>query len=155
MIDRTERFDYKALAEFRYQIRRFLHFSEEAARSAGIEPQQHQMLLTIKGLPENNRASVRTLAERMQLQHHSTVELLDRMEHAGLVKRQRGEQDRREVLVSATPKGERLLRELSLHHQNELRNNGPELAVALSRLISRPAKSVEAPAKRQKTVSKS
>lgn len=150
MVDAAEKFDYMSLAEFRYQIRRFLHFSEEAARNAGIEPQQHQILLAMKGLPEDAKASVRTLAERMQLQHHSTVELLDRMEHAGLVKRQRGEQDRREVLVTATPKGERILRELSLHHQDELRNSGPELAAALSRLISRPVKSVEAPARRRK-----
>lgn len=150
MTDRSERFDYRSLGEFRYQIRRFLRFSEDAARKAGIEPQQHQMLLAIKGLPDSERASVRVLAERMQLQHHSAVELLDRMEKAGLVRRQRGEQDRREVLVAATPKGERLLRELTQHHQNELRNSGPALAQALSRLISRSARSAETTATRRK-----
>jgi DNA-binding MarR family transcriptional regulator len=154
MTDASDRFDYKSLAEFRYQIRRFLRFSEDAARGAGVEPQQHQMLLAIKGLPDGEHASVRTLAERMQLQHHSTVELVDRMERAGLVRRQRAEQDRREVLVTATPKGERLLRELTLHHRDELRDSGPELAQALWRLISRPSKSADAMARRKKVEGK-
>ena len=140
MID-SDRLDYRALAEFRYQIRRFLHFSEEAARGVGIEPQQHQLLLTIKGLPVAVRPTVRKLSERMQLQHHSTVELVDRMERAGLVMRHRSENDRREVLVAATAKGDRLLRRLSVHHQIELRNSGPVLAQSLQRLISRSAKS--------------
>ena len=78
-----DRIDFQALAEFRYQIRRFLYFSEEAARRAGIEPQQHQLLLAIKGLPTALRPTIRTLAERMQLQHHSAVELIDRLERAG------------------------------------------------------------------------
>jgi DNA-binding MarR family transcriptional regulator len=71
--------DYQALAEFRYLLRRFLHFSEQEARAAGLEPQQHQMLLAIKGLPADKAASVGELAERLQLQHHSTVELINRM----------------------------------------------------------------------------
>ncbi len=141
MNNRPNRVDYAALAEFRFQIRRFLHFSETAARQAGLEPQQHQMLLAIKGLPSRERPTVRALAERMQLQHHSTVELVDRMERAGLVERQRNDQDRREVLVTATAKGERLLRDLSLHHQDELQETGPALATALRRLMARPSKS--------------
>ncbi|HEX6881679.1 MAG TPA: helix-turn-helix domain-containing protein [Terriglobales bacterium] len=124
--------DYQSLAEFRYQIRRFLHFSEGAARAAGIEPQHHQVLLTIKGLPPAMRPTIRTLAERMQLQHHSTVELIDRLEKAGLVHRHRGEQDRREVLI-----------ELSLHHQDELRNSGPALAQTLRRLMTRPPATIK------------
>jgi DNA-binding MarR family transcriptional regulator len=139
-----DRIDFQALAEFRYQIRRFLHFSEEAARRAGIEPQQHQLLLAIKGLPTALRPTIRTLAERMQLQHHSAVELIDRLERTGLVARQRSEADRREVLVEMSPKGERLLRELSLYHQDELRNNGPMLAQTLRRLISRAPGTVRA-----------
>ena len=71
--------DFKAMAELRYQIRRFLRFSENAAREAGIEPQQHQLLLTVRGLPDNLKPTVGVLAERMQLQHHSTVELIDRL----------------------------------------------------------------------------
>ena len=143
----AEHLDYRALAEFRYQIRSFLHFSETAARAAGLEPKQHQLLLAIKGLPPDVRPTVRTLAERMQLQHHSAVELIDRLERAGLAARHRGDEDRREVLVQLLPKGERLLRALSLHHQNELQNSGPKLAQTLQRLISRPA----ARAPRQKT----
>lgn len=147
------RIDYQALAEFRYQIRRFLRFSEEAARSAGVEPQQHQLLLALKGLPRGERPTIRTIAERLQIQHHSAVELIDRLEKSGMVQRQRGEEDRREVLVQLSPKGERLLRELSLHHQGELRNSGPTLAQALRRLIGRPVRrqSIEHPAVRRGT----
>jgi len=134
----AEHLDYRALAEFRYQIRRFLHFSEMAARAAGTEPKQHQLLLALKGLPPNVRPTVRNLAERMQLKHHSAVELIDRLEYSGLVARHRAEEDRREVLVVLLPKGERLLRALSLHHQNELQNSGPKLAQTLQRLIARP-----------------
>ncbi len=134
-----EHLDYHSLAEFRYQIRRFLHFSEMAARNAGLEPKQHQLLLAIKGLPPDLRPTVRTLADRMQLKHHSAVELIDRLERSGLVARHRAEKDRREVLVALVPKGERLLRALSLHHQNELLNSGPKLAQTLQRLIARPA----------------
>ncbi len=140
MNDGKYKSDYRALAEFRYQIRRFLRFSEDAARNAGVGPQQHQLLLAIKGLPEGDRPTVTVLAERMQLQHHSTVELVDRMERAGLVTRHRSEEDRREVLVSPTAKGERLLRELTVFHEDELRNSGPALAQSLRRLISRPAR---------------
>lgn len=131
--------DYRSLAEFRYQIRRFLHFSEMAARGAGLEPKQHQLLLAIKGLSPEVRPTVRTLAERMQLKHHSAVELIDRLERSELVVRRRADSDRREVLVELLPKGERLLRNLSLHHQNELQNSGPKLAQTLHRLIARPA----------------
>ncbi len=137
--------DYRALGEFRYQIRRFLHFSEEAARAAGIEPQQHQLLLAIKGLPAGSQPSVGTLAERLQIQHHSAVELVNRLEKLGFVERHRGEHDRREVLVQLTSRGERILRELSLFHQEELRNSGPALSVALRRLMTRgPGKAAKA-----------
>jgi len=71
--------EYQSLAEFRYQLRRFLHFSEQAARSVGLEPQQHQLLLALKGLPYGRPATVSELAERLQIQHHSTVELINRM----------------------------------------------------------------------------
>jgi DNA-binding MarR family transcriptional regulator len=139
-----DRIDYQALAEFRYQIRRFVHFSEQAARAAGIEPRQHQLLLAIKGLPASLRPTIRTLADRMQLQHHSAVELIDRLEKAGMVVRSRSEEDRREVLIELSAKGERLLRELSLHHQDEVRDTGPALAQTLRRLISRTPASVSA-----------
>jgi DNA-binding MarR family transcriptional regulator len=126
--------DYQSLAELRYQIRRFLHFSEQAARDAGLEPRQHQLMLALKGLPRRVRPRVGELAERLQIQHHSAVELANRLAAGGLVRRRAG-QDRREVLLALTPKGERLLRELSLHHKAELRMQGPALVAALKRAM--------------------
>jgi DNA-binding MarR family transcriptional regulator len=128
--------DYRSLAEFRYQIRKFLRSSEEAARAAGLEPQQHQLLLAIKGMPEDARACVGEVAERLQIQHHSTVELIDRLEQNGYVNRKRSDRDRREVLVVVTPKGERVLRELALHHQELLRISGSGLVDALKKCMS-------------------
>ena len=97
--------DYQALAELRYQVRRFLHFSEQAARNMGLEPQQHQLMLALKGLPSGARPRIGELAERLQLQHHSTVELVNRLVAGGYIRRAQGE-DRREVLLSLTAKGE-------------------------------------------------
>jgi DNA-binding MarR family transcriptional regulator len=127
--------DYQALAELRYQIRRFLHFSEEAARAAGLEPRQHQLLLALKGLPKCVRPRIAELAERLQIQHHSTVELANRLAEGGFVRRRRAGDDRREVLLALTPKGERVLRELSLHHKAELKTQGPALLTALRRAM--------------------
>lgn len=128
--------EYQALAEFRYQIRRFLHFSEQATRAAGIEPQQHQLLLALKGLPEGRQATIGELAERLQLQHHSTVELVNRLVERGFVQRCRDEGDQRRVLVHLTPRGEEILRELSFEHRAELRSNGPALVRALNALLN-------------------
>ena len=128
--------DYQALAEFRYQIRRFLTFSQKAARAVGIDPQQHQLMLAIRGMPEGISSSIRNLAERLQIRHHSAVELVDRSVAHGLVARQRDGIDRRRVTVHLTGKGERLLNELSLHHRDELRTAGRELARALRSLVS-------------------
>lgn len=127
--------DYQALAEFRYQIRRFLHFSEHAARSAGLEPRQHQLMLAVKGLPANVRPRIAEVADRLQIQHHSAVELVNRLESGGLVRRERAKDDRREVLLQLTPRGERLLRDLSLHHRAELRSRGPVLLDALHKVM--------------------
>lgn len=127
--------DFQSLAELRHQIRTFLYFSEQAARKAGLEPRQHQLMLALKGLPPGTRPRIGELADRMQIQHHSTVELVNRLAAGGFVKRTRGGQDRREVLLSLTPKGERVLRELSLHHRAELRNAGPSLVAALRRVM--------------------
>ena len=127
--------DYQSLAEVRYQIRRFLHFSEQASRSAGLEPRQYQLMLAIKGLPRGVRPRVAELAERLQIQHHSAVELVNRLETGRYVRRQRGGQDRREVLLVLTPKGEKTLRELALHHRAELRSTAPALLRALRRVV--------------------
>lgn len=129
--------DYESLAELRYQVRRFLHFSEQAARSAGLEPRQHQLLLALKGLPKNVRPRIGELAERLQIQHHSAVELVNRLAAGGYVRRKRGGNDRREVLLLMMPKGERVLRQLSIHHKEELRQQGPKLVQALKLAMSR------------------
>jgi DNA-binding MarR family transcriptional regulator len=127
--------DYQSLAEFRHQIRRFVYFSERAARIAGLEPRQHQLMLALKGLPAGVRPKIGELATRLQIQHHSAVELVNRLEASGLVRRQRGTQDRREVLLELTPRGERVLRDLSLHHRGELQSQGPALLAALKRVM--------------------
>ena len=129
--------DYQALAEFRYQIRKFLRFSEQAVQAGGLERGQYQLLLAIKGIPEGVRPRIRELANRMQIQHHSAVELINRLEAGGYVRRERAQDDRREVLLALTPKGERVLAELALHHHNELRNAAPDLVAALRRLMPR------------------
>ena len=139
--------DFESLAEFRHQIRRFLRFSERAARNAGLEPRQHQLLLALKGLPPNVRPKIAEIAERLQIQHHSAVELVNRLEAGGFVQRERGSQDRREVLLQLTPGGEKVLRELSLHHRSELRSQGPALLDSLQQLISETRNS--APKKRK------
>lgn len=140
--------DYESLAELRYQIRRFLHFSEQASRAAGIEPRQHQLMLALKGLPRNLRPRIQELAERLQIRHHSTVELVNRLAAGGYVRRHRGDEDSREVWLSLTPKGEKLLTQLSLHHQAELRLRGPALIAALRNVIQ-PKRRRTSPAKRR------
>jgi len=127
--------DYRALAAFRYSIRKFLRFSEEAARQAGIEPQHHQLMLALKGLPDGTRATVGELAERLQIQHHSSVELINRLVEQGLVQRKRSGEDRRQVLISLTARGERMLRELSIHNRQELQASAPELIAALRSVL--------------------
>jgi DNA-binding MarR family transcriptional regulator len=127
--------EYQALAELRYQLRCFLHFSEQEARVAGLEPQQHQLLLAIKGLPSEKTASVGELAERLQLQHHSTAELINRMVERKLLERQRDTSDQRRVLVYLTEHGDELLKKLSLLHRMELRTTGPALVQVLNGLI--------------------
>jgi DNA-binding MarR family transcriptional regulator len=123
--------EYRALAEFRYQIRRFLGFSEEQVRAAGMEPQQHQLLLAVKGLPDGEQATIGELAGRLQLKHHSTVELVNRLERLGYVARGPSKEDGRVVIVHLTHSGSSILRKLSLAHHEELEIAGPRLAKAL------------------------
>ncbi len=131
--------DFYALAEFRYQIRRFLRFSEEAARRSGLEPQQHQLLLAVKGYrSETEGPTVGYLADRLQLRPNTAVELVNRMEKCGLVIRHPGKEDRRRSLVQATARGERLLAKLAAEHRRELRETGPHLVAALQALIEAP-----------------
>lgn len=134
--------DFVALAELRYQIRVFLSFSERAARAQGVEPQQHQLLLAVKGLPKGSRPTLRVLAERLQLRHHSVVELADRLERRGLVQRCQSPFDRRETLLEVTADGEHVLHALSEAHQDELQTIGPQLAKALRAVTAKRAKRV-------------
>jgi len=128
--------EYRKLEEFRFQIRRFLGFSEGAARDSGIEPQQHQALLALKGMPQDWVPTIGHLADRLLLKHHSAVGLVDRLETLGLVTRQPSPDDARQVLLRLSAKGERILHRLSLTHHKELEETGPKLVAAL-RSISR------------------
>jgi DNA-binding MarR family transcriptional regulator len=122
---------YRDLAEFRRQIRRFLYFSELTAKEFGLEAQQHQLLLAVHGLPDDVKPTIREIASRLFIQHHSAVELVNRLEAAGAVVRHPGTHDKREVWVRLTPAGRVTLRKLALAHRNELEKTGPELAQAL------------------------
>jgi DNA-binding MarR family transcriptional regulator len=129
--------EYRALAELRYRIRHFLSEGDAVARAAGLEPQQYLLLLTIRGLSEGEEATIRNLAERLALRHHSTVELIDRLETHGYVRRSRGRDDRRRVLVSLLPRGERLLEQVVRHRISELRATGHELVRAIDQLLKK------------------
>jgi len=115
-------------------LRRFLHFSETAAHAAGITPQHHQALLAIKGFPGRESTSVGELAERLQIRHHSAVGLVDRLVADKLVRRESAPDDRRQVQVRLTPRGEGVLEKLSELHQTQLKTLGPELRRMLARL---------------------
>ena len=125
---------YEMLAAFRYALRQFLHFSEDAAHAAGVTPQQHQALLAVKGFPGRDRVTVGELAERLQLRHHSAVELVDRLAGEKLVSRTPSARDRRQVFVQLTRRGERVLEGLSSAHTEQLRRTGKELILRLKQL---------------------
>jgi DNA-binding MarR family transcriptional regulator len=133
---RHTRFDYTTLAEFRYHIRKFLRFSEQAALASGLNGAQHQLLLAVKGLPPDLVPNVGTLAERLQLRHHSVVELVDRLAKRGFVRRAGNPADRRQVLVGITARGESILRRLTAVHRAELQKAAPALIEALEGLTS-------------------
>lgn len=113
--------EYQALARFRATLRRFLHFSEAAARAAGTTPAQHQLLLAVRGHPGSEPPTVGDLAAALQLRHHSAVELVDRAEVGGLVVRTPDPGDQRRQHVTLTPAGRRLLKNLTVVHRDELR----------------------------------
>jgi DNA-binding MarR family transcriptional regulator len=126
--------DYEILAEFRYLLRQFGAFSEDAARQAGLTAQQHQALLAMKGFPGREEVTVGELAERLTLKHHSVVGLVDRLMGRGLIQRRHDEMDRRRVLIAPTPKAETLLLALTLAHRDELRRLAPLLRTLLHAL---------------------
>jgi DNA-binding MarR family transcriptional regulator len=126
--------EYETLAAFRHALRQFLRFSEAAAREAGITAQQHQALLAVKGFPGRDRVTVGELAERLQLRHHSTVGLVDRLAAEKLVIRAPSAGDRRQVLIQLTHRGEKILEKLASVHRQQLRRIGPEIRQLLGRL---------------------
>src|ERR1700720_2918022 len=127
--------EYRALAELRYRIRHFMQEGDAAAQGANLEPQQYLMLLAIRGLPQGEVATIRTLAERMALKHHSSVELIDRLESHRLVRRSRNEGDKREVRVSLLPHGSKLLERVARERISELKASGAALADAITALV--------------------
>src|SRR5216683_3943938 len=127
--------EYQALAELRYLIRKFVGEGDAAARAEGLEPQQYLLLLAIRGLPEGEEATIQALADRLALKHHSMVELIDRLELHGYVRRSRGRDDRRRVRVALLPKGEKLLDQVARHRISELRSSGAALVKAISALL--------------------
>jgi DNA-binding MarR family transcriptional regulator len=129
--------EYRALAELRYRIRHFLQEGDAKARAVGLEPQQYLMLLAIRGLPEGSEATIQTLAERLALKHHSAVELIDRLETHGYVRRTRSRDDRRRVFVTLLPRGERLLEQVAQNRISELRTSGEALVGAIEALLDR------------------
>jgi DNA-binding MarR family transcriptional regulator len=126
--------DYIALAEFRFQIRRFVYFSESAARSTGLNPQHHQLLLVLKGLPKGVEPNIGEVAQRLLIRHHSAVELIDRLAERRLLRKRPSSEDRRRVLLEITASGEAILRKLSLIHRAQLKSVGSDLINALKTL---------------------
>lgn len=128
--------DYASLHDFRFAIRRFLAFSEDAARAIGIDPQQHQLLLSIRASDHESGLTIGEAADSLLLRHHSTVELVDRAIRNDLVTRTRDSDDRRVVRLGLSPRGESVLRELSQHHVRELRAAGPALVNLLASILN-------------------
>ena len=133
--------EYRALAELRHRIRLFVREGDAKARAAGLEPQQYLILLAIRGLPESTEATIRVLADRLALKHHSVVEMVDRLEQRGLVRRSRSRDDRRRVLVALLPRGEKLLEEVARDRISELRASGAALVAAIEALLEKNGRS--------------
>ena len=129
------RADIQRLAEFRFQLRRFLHFSNVAAEEAGLRPQQYQLLQCVSGMPDELEPTIAHVAARMLLRHNSAVELVDRTIEQGLLKRIADPTDHRRILLRVTPQGERVLESLAAYHLEELEQAGPELIRALRRVL--------------------
>lgn len=142
--------EFRALAELRYRIRKFVQDGDTTARAIGLEPQQYLLLLALRALPTGSEASIRTLAERLFLQHHSAVELVDRLELHGYVKRTRSTADRRQVLVSLQGRGEKLLQKVAEKRLIELRSGGQELVAAISALLEAGSSNGNRPKKSRK-----
>ena len=136
MASRLKETNYRSLAEFRYRIRLFLADSEETARVAGLEPEQFQLLLAVRGMPEGDAAAVQHLAARLLVKHNTAVERIDRLARMGLLRRLHSHADHRVVFVELSARGKKLVEKLSRQHMQELLRSGPELIAALTKVIS-------------------
>jgi DNA-binding MarR family transcriptional regulator len=136
----------QTLAEFRYTLRQFLHFSESCSEEAGLQPQQHQLLLHVAGAPDGVETTISYVAERLGLRHHSVVELSKRCEEAGLIRRKHDTPDRRVVVLHVTAKGQRVLRVLSEAHERELSELVPRLVRALTSIRNADKRRINAAA---------
>ncbi|HEU6447358.1 MAG TPA: MarR family transcriptional regulator [Verrucomicrobiae bacterium] len=134
--NRTTDLQYQALAELRYTLRKFLRFSENAARAAGITPQQHQAMLAIKGFGKHGSMNIGDLAERLQILHHSAVGLVDRLVAEKYLRRMHDEKDRRHVHLVLTARGEAILEKLSATHREQLHQLGPQIRLLMESLQS-------------------
>jgi DNA-binding MarR family transcriptional regulator len=126
----------KRLAEFRFQLRRFLHVSQAAAEQMGLRHQQYQLLQCVGGMPDGMAPTIANVAARMFLKHNSAVELVDRTIEQKLLRRMDDAADHRRILLCVTPQGERVLASLSAFHTREIEQSGPELVRALDRVLS-------------------
>lgn len=140
MDKKLQKKDYQELAEFRYQLRKFLHFSEQAAIEVGITPSQHQLLLSLAGFPNRSWMTPTEIAERLQVRHHSALGLIQRCEKMDLVKRFDNPHDKRSVCIELTEKGEQILEQLTLRHQEELKNMGLSHTNFMAKEIAMPYK---------------
>jgi DNA-binding MarR family transcriptional regulator len=127
--------EFQALADMRFLIRKYLNATERAASAVGLKPQHYMALLQLSGLPAGQQPTIRTLSQRMQLRHHTVVELVNRMEKGGLFRRETPQRDRRYVLLRVTPRGKRLLDRLVHHRVAELLVTGPDLVRSLTAVI--------------------
>jgi DNA-binding MarR family transcriptional regulator len=125
---------YETLAELRYALRQFLRFSENAAQAAGVTPQQHQAMLAIKGFPGRDHITIGELAERLQILHHSAVGLANRLVAENYARRAPDQNDRRQVRLTLTIRGETVLEKLSATHREQLQRIGPQINQLLKRL---------------------
>ena len=137
-VKEISRAEYQTLAEFRYQLAGFLRRRRNAAQGAGIEPQQYELMLAVKGLASDKKPTIKQIAEQLRLQHHSAVELTTRLVNRGLIRRDRSKEDRRSVLLSLTKAGQRALDQVVHYSLEQLRDEAPGLLKTLARLVKTP-----------------
>jgi DNA-binding MarR family transcriptional regulator len=146
MASRPTESNYRSLAEFRYQIRLFIADSDETARSAKLEPEQFQLLLAVRGMPQGSSVTIQRLASRLLVRHNTAVERIDRLVRMGLLRRTHSSKDHRVVFVELSARGKHIVEKLAHKRVQELRQHGHELIAALGKVISstRPSSKTKA-----------